>query len=205
MKEWDFNEELTKRRERLIQTGYDVYCLFGLSGDEVKLANELNRFYEDCLALPFMRMVHKSRDGEKFMEQDAILKGYVFLYIPCGIEIASIKIVNCAFRILKHDGEKTALSEMDRHYAEWILSLGGLIGLSKALRIGEHVKIIEGPLLDVEGSIVKYSKKNRNCRVEINIVGQQLSVWLPFDWVRSTGAAGGVYDGDKEQDDNDDH
>lgn len=198
MKEWDFNEELALRRKRLIKTGYDAYCLFGLSGNEIKLANELNRLYEDCLALPFMRMVHKSRNGEKFMEQDAILKGYVFLYLPCETEIASIKIINCAFRILKREDERTALSGVDRHYAEWILSLGGLIGLSKALRIGENVKIIEGPLLDVEGSIVKYSKKNRNCLVEINIVGRQLSIWLPFDWVRSTGAAGGVYEGDKE-------
>lgn len=183
--EWIFDYALAQRRERLCDSGYDVYCLYCKTGFEIEVASEINEKNESLITLPFLRLMHKSRNGERKLAQEALLKGYVFIYAPLKMDISSVETARYVYSILGRATGTGTLIDNDLKYAKWVLSLGGVVGISKALRVNEKVKIIAGPLLDFEGSIKDYSKKNRNCRVQIDIVGQQLSVWLPFDWVES--------------------
>ena len=34
----------------------------------------------------------------------------------------------------------------------------------------------------MEGYIVKYSPRNRNCLVEVSFMNRTISAWLPFEW-----------------------
>ncbi len=182
---WCFTEQLSRLREQINTSGYDVYCLHCITGREVAAAQELNREHPNIITLPFLRLMHKSRNGVRELTQDTLLKGYVFVYTAKGTDISGTEKCRYVYKILGKREDERTLVGTDLKYAQWVLSLGGVVGLSKALKINEKVKIIEGPLLDYEGSIKEYSKKNRNCRVEIDVVGQQLSAWLPFDWVES--------------------
>jgi len=197
---WEFDEALAQRRTKLQNAGYTAYCLFCKSGREVALAKELNEGYPECLALPFLRIMHRSRDGERFTEQDVLLKGYAFLYVPAYSDTVPAFGARTGFRILQDMDGMRALEGSNRHYAEWVLSLGGIVGVSKALRVGSRVEIVDGPLLSLhtEGYIAEYSKKNRNCRVQIDLVGNQINAWLPFEWVESKALESSViYEGDK--------
>ena len=71
----------------------------------------------------------------------------------------------------------------DLEYAKWVLDVEGMLSVSEAIKIDGKVKIIAGALKKLEGNIVEYSKKNRNCCVEIDFLGQKTRTWLPFDWV----------------------
>ena len=115
--------------------------------------------------------------------QDVLLKGYVFLLVPKGYDIASLQAGETAFRVLERARGGGLLMGDDRRYAEWILAQGGILDVSKAVRINDKVKIISGPLLDLQGSIAECSKRNRNCRVQFDMLGRRLDVWLPFEWV----------------------
>jgi len=191
---WEFDQKLIERRESLQRGGYAAYCLFCKTGRETALAKELNDIYPSCVALPFLRTMHRSRDGERFEEQDVLLKGYIFLYLPKACDAASIRSAQTGFRILEDVDGIRALDGDNRRYAEWVLSLGGIVGISKALRVGSRVKIIDGPLLQVEGYIAEYSKKNRNCRIRIDLGGVELKAWLPFAWVESADGIVGKYE-----------
>ena len=173
--------------------GYDAYCLFCATGTEVDIAGALNRGNERFLALPFVRMMHKSTNGVREMTQDVLLKGYVFLFVPHGTALYRVDGNVNIYYVLGQKNGAAVLTGSDRRYAGWILSMGGLLGVSQAARVGDRVKIVGGPLLDVAGSIKEYAKRNRNCRVQIDMAGQQLSVWLPFDWVEQVDAAVGQY------------
>lgn len=190
---WIFDDELQSRRAKLEASGCDAYCLYCTSGREVETVRELNRQNERFLALPFLRMMHKSVDGKKMLIQDVLLKGYVFLFAPQGADVICAEKCRDVYFVLGKTNGVQALEGNDLKYAQWVLSFGGIVGVSKALKINERVKIISGPLLDFEGCIKEYSKKGRNCRVEIDIVGQQLSAWLPFDWVESRQSVLGGY------------
>ena len=55
--------------------------------------------------------------------------------------------------------------------------------MSKAIKVNGKVRVISGPLYNMVGNIKEYSKKNRNCRIEITLFGRLISMWLPFQWV----------------------
>ncbi len=180
---WLLDDGLQTRRNNLIESGFDAYCLYCATGREIAAAQDLNEQNESFIALPFLRMMHKSRDGVKTLEQDVLLKGYIFLFAPRGADIFRAENGHDVYFVLgKANGERE-LTGSDFSYAQWVLSLGGVAGVSKALKVNERVKIIEGPLLELEGWIREYSKRGRSCRVEIDVVGKQISAWLPFEWV----------------------
>ncbi len=169
-------------RNEFLENGFDSYVFFTLSGKEKDLAEELNGKYEDIYCLVLRRMVHRSDHGKKWDEESILIKGYVFIYVPHNYDIRYIKSDNNPYKILKWQLDLGRLFGDDYEYALWVLKQDGLIGVSRAIKINEKVKIVEGPLAEMEGYIVKYSKRNRNCLVEINFMNQTIHTWLPFEW-----------------------
>ena len=175
----EYKKEL---REGFLKEGFDSYVLFTMSGKEDDLAEELNKTYEDLYCLILRRMVHRSDHGRKWDEEAVLIKGYVFVFAPMGYDIRYVKSENNPFRILKSKLDMGKLFGDDLEYAQWVLKQDGLIGISKAIRVNEKVKIIEGPLAEMEGNIVQYSRRNRNCLVELSFMNRTIRTWLPFEW-----------------------
>ena len=169
-------------RQRLINEGYDAYVFYTLSGKEEDLAEELNGKYEDTYCLVLRRMVHRSEHGRKWDEEAVLIKGYVFIYVPSNYDIRYIRSDNNPYKILKWQLDLGKLFGEDLEYAAWVLKQNGLIGVSKAIRVNQKVKIVEGPLAELEGYIIKYSPRNRNCLVEINFMNRKVQTWLPFEY-----------------------
>ncbi len=175
-------EQKQELRKQFLSDGFDAYVFFTLSGKEVDLAEELNSKYEDIYCLVLKRMMHRSDHGKKWDEESVLIKGYVFIYVPKNYDIRCIKSDNNPYKILKWQLELGKLFGGDYEYALWVLQQDGLIGVSKAIKVNERVKIIDGPLAEMEGYIVKYSRRNRNCLVEIEFMNQTIKTWLPFEW-----------------------
>ena len=183
-KEWVFTNDLEDRRTYLVEVGYKCYCLQTMGGNEISLAEEVNITHKEALALPFPRITHKSIMGINSTYQKVLLPGYVFLFLPENMNPSIIRHGMYGFRFLTNmDDGSLALSGGDKVYAEWVFNNGGIIGMSKAIRINKTVKIISGPLFNMVGKIKEYSKKNRNCRIEITLFNRLISMWLPFQWV----------------------
>ena len=180
---WQFNDDLKQRKIELISSGYNAYCLFVLAGQEINIADEINNNYPYSIATPLTKMSHRSRRGYKYDIQEVLLSSYVFVYLPKDRDIFKIKSFKNTLRVLNWKNDDGRLYGKDLDYAEWILDVEGFLSVSDAIKINGKVKIINGPLKDLEGSIVEYSKHNRNCRIEIYLLNQTINVWLPFDWV----------------------
>ena len=102
--------------------------------------------------------------------------------MPENYDIRNIRSDNNPFKILKWKLDLGKLFGDDLAYARWVLKQNGLIGMSKAVKVNERVRIIDGPLAEMEGHIVKYSKRNRNCLVEVEFMNRKVEAWLPFEW-----------------------
>ena len=184
--EWEFSEELEDRRTNLEIKGHDSYCLQTMGGKEIELAREINILYKDkeVLALPFLRITHKSKNGVKSTFQKVMLPGYVFLYLPKDSKPFEIRPGGVSFHFVSNvEKNDYVLHGSDEKYAQWVFNSGGIIGMSKAIKVNGKVRVISGPLYNMVGNIKEYSKKNRNCRIEITLFGRLISMWLPFQWV----------------------
>ena len=186
MDNWSFNKNLAQRKENLETYGYNAYCLFTLTGKEVVLAKELNKDFDDILALPVLKMAHRSRMGEKSEVQVPLLDSYIFLFLPKDRDIREIRIERFSFRVLdnKNDGGRLVGGDLD--YANFVKENNGLVSLSQAIKVNGIVRIVNGPLKKMEGKIIKYDKHNRNCLIEIEFLGKTIATWLPFEYIDST-------------------
>ena len=184
--EWEFSEELEDKRTNLEIKGHDSYCLQTMGGKEIELAREINILYKDkeALALPFLRITHKSKNGVKSTFQKVMLPGYVFLYLPKDSKPFEIRPGGVSFHFVRNvEKNDYILHGSDEKYAQWVFNSGGIIGMSKAIKVNGKVRVISGPLYNMVGNIREYSKKNRNCRIETTLFGRLISMSLPFQWV----------------------
>ena len=180
---FELSEELIRRKEYLIDNGYNAYCLFCLPGTEITLATELNNNYDYLLALPILKMSHRSRGGVKYDVQVPLISSYIFVYMLKDKDIFKLITSRFHYRILSKDADKGSLVGNDLEYAKWVLDINGSISVSEAINVNGKVKIINGPLKQLEGKIIQYSKRSRNCLIEIEFMSQAINMWLPFDWV----------------------
>lgn len=160
-----------------------TYCLFCSSGHEEKVAQHINSQYENVLALPVFQVKHRSEKGVKTLVKEVMLPGYVFVYSSDTIPMTQILLNSKTLKFLKDSEGTYELYGGNLEYAQWVLRYNGIIGCSKAVRIGSRIKVIDGPLKDYEGYIKEVSKKNRNARIEMMFMGRMISAWLPFEWV----------------------
>jgi transcriptional antiterminator NusG len=161
----------------------NAYCLFCSAGYEQKVAGIINRRNKDILAMPVLQEKHKSTNGVRSVVRQVMLPGYVFIYAKEMLHLKSLLCHSKALRLLKDTEGDCELYGENLKYAQWVLSYDGLIGRSKAVRLGGRVKIVEGPLKECEGCITKISKKNRNGRIEMMFMGHAIDIWLPFEWM----------------------
>jgi len=179
------NKEILKeRKEYLIENGFNSYVLFTMTGNEIPLVNSINEKYENVVASPLQKLSHVSKNGKKTVAIKTLLGGYVFVYMPFDQDPKEVLVFDqIPYRILGKKDQLGKLTGEDYQYSKWVLDNNGLIGMSLAVRLNDKVQIISGPLKSLEGKIVEYSKKNRNCKVEIEFAGQVVDSWLPFEWV----------------------
>lgn len=183
---WTYTDYYKIREQDLREKAFDAYCLFCATDHEIKLTRELNYLNAECLALPFLRMKREGSRSNSFLVQKILLSGYVFIFCPTGYGLNLLRRGETPFRILDRKENGGLLVEDDRKYADWVLKQGGILDLSKAIQVGDRVKIISGPLLDLQGYITGYSKKSRNFRVQFEMMGVAVNTWLPFELVEPT-------------------
>ncbi len=141
-----------------MSAGYDVYCLRTRENHEVEAAVNINTASRSFLALPFLRLLHRKIDGVWTLKQSPMLGGYIFLYAPKGTatlrEAIFQDIYPHVFFALEDSSGERVLSGSDLKYAQWVLSFGGIIGVSKAIKQDIGFEIVGGPLFELQESVL---------------------------------------------------
>jgi transcription antitermination factor NusG len=71
----------------------------------------------------------------------------------------------------------------DLDFIKWLNGHNGVIEISKAVEIGTKIKILEGPLKELEGNIVKINKRQKCVCVKIEGEGIKNTIWLSYEFV----------------------
>ncbi|OQB25791.1 MAG: hypothetical protein BWY11_00168 [Firmicutes bacterium ADurb.Bin182] len=168
-----------------------TYCIACNAGSEAVLKRELSgRLPEATILYPvFDREEHK--DGKWTVKTHPLIPGYLFLYSDTVLApdlICRSKRVNKVLGYSdtgdaqQHDKSYSLLGE-DLDFANWVYKHDGHIKLSRAMLVGDKTTIIDGPLLDYEGEIIKINRQRRSALVRIAIGETRKDVWLSFKWM----------------------
>jgi transcriptional antiterminator NusG len=158
-------------------------CAFCVTGKEETVAQSIEESCADIRATPVRQIKRKTTCGRTSLIAQVAFPGYVFLEVePCGEAIFQLPRENLkALLMTPNSGWK--LSGEDERYARWIFANGGLIALSKACMEGERVRIVSGPLKDLEGHIIRIDKRNRSGQIMLTFNNRVIKTWLGFEMI----------------------
>lgn len=179
----------TPSQGKSAERGYThSYCLFCRTGQEPKVLAELAQG-EHVRALFPKRMKTERQKGKWASVEKPMLPGYIFLYTREAGEPAqeSAKALtqglSNVLTVLRYGDGTSALRGRDQAFADWLWKQDGVIGISKAVRIGDRVEIVEGPLKELGGTVKALDAHKRVAKIELNIVGSTQWLWLSFDYI----------------------
>lgn len=158
-------------------------CVFCVTGKEQEVADRIQRVCPEVCATAVFQEKHKSVCGKKNKIKAVVLPGYVFFEAPddTGIVIHFPKMD--IIRVLKGNDHDWQLTGDDYEFARWLFSYQGCLGFSTAYREGDRIRILSGPLKDMEGMISRMDRRGRSGQVTVKFNERDVKLWLGFDLV----------------------
>ncbi len=130
-----------------------------------------------------MRILTEKRQGQWVERTVTLLPGYVFVYARRELPIRQKAKARHLYKVLEYAGGLSRLEGEDEAYALWVHRHQGQIRPSRLLAVGDQVTVVEGPLKDCAGQIIRLDRHKRRVWVEFTFDGQKRSVSLSAEWV----------------------
>ncbi|GAB6391893.1 MAG: transcription antitermination protein NusG [Treponematales bacterium] len=157
----------------------NIYCLFCETGREAKVEDFLNEAgYRVITSLAMQGVI---RRGKLVREPRALLPGYVFFENDREPDEKTLKANKYVYRLLRYDDGAAHLRGKDLDFIRLLFARNGVFGVSKAIQVGSRIKILDGPLKDYEGDIVRLNRRRQNAEVRIESEGFIHTVWLSYE------------------------
>jgi transcription antitermination factor NusG len=159
-----------------------VFCVFCETLQENKVETFLKKLGYNVISALVERNIVKN--GKSVKEFRSIIPGYVFfenITEPDWNEICESKYIYYPLQYL--DNQKY-LKDKDLHFVKWLRGHNGKITVSKAMEIGNKIKIVGGPLKELEGKIEKINKRQKCMGIKIEGEGIKNTIWLSYELVK---------------------
>lgn len=156
-------------------------CLFCMTGKERLVVERIHKLYPEIHAIVARKEKYQTCAGQKSRVEAVLLPSYVFFEAASDADPSALAEVEDVIRILSMDEGVWQLHGEDERFARWLLRYDGLLSFSKAYREGERIRILRGPLKDMEGKIIRVDKRGRSGQVLLNFNGREFPVWLGFE------------------------
>lgn len=160
-------------------------CLFCKTGKEQSVAEQIQTTCPNVRATTMRQLKYRTCKKVKTQEEAILLPSYVFFEAPSFMEPSIEFPTQNVIRILSMDNGIWQLQGEDERFVRWIFQYDGLLGFSKAYKAGDRIRIISGPLKDMEGKIRRVDKRGMSGQVILSFYGKDIPVWLGFELVRT--------------------
>jgi transcriptional antiterminator NusG len=158
--------------------------MFVFTGREeyIKRMLEIRLKHENCqnirALIPKRRL--RERKGGVWRDVDRVLfPGYILLNGNLGkTEYGCIRDIYSFKRVLRNDDEFSLISPDEVKILSRLTCNDDLIGFSKVFVEGEKIKVIEGPLLSLEGYIQSIDARKGRAKVSLSFLGETRTVDL---------------------------
>ena len=169
------------RETRLAAVEY--CCIYCRTGCEEQLATDIRMCWPDAEAISPSKLRYRRINGKPVEEKTPLFPGYIFMRLNNGFPLYRMKQNGLLYKVLRDSDGDWRLSGADRDFAEKIFKSSGLFGFSKAFYEGDRIRILEGPLKELEGKIVRVNHRKQTAQVQLSIQGMDMNVWLGFELI----------------------
>ena len=165
----------------------DWYAAFVKTGDESNVKERLKYRFKDSLGFYVpKREMKERRDGKWCRILRTVFPGYVLINGHIDVEeYYRLKYVPNMYKLLT---QGTQITPIDSHEIDTIVSLmrhGEIIGTSSIMRTGEKVKVLDGPLVGMEGKIQSINERKNRVRIIVPFLGSERVVDLAVELLKS--------------------
>lgn len=172
---------MRQKNKPICQKAYG--CIHVKVGYETDVARMIATIYPEVEAYAILRIKHRRCNGVRSYSNDVMVPGYILFFANVDTQVSKFLTVANVNSVLKYDECDWHLRGDDLLFSEWIFKNEGLIGVSSAFMENDKIKIIDGPLKQIEGKIIRINKRSRNAQVILGFKQQDFNVWLPFEWI----------------------
>ena len=159
------------------------YCLFCKAGQEQNVI----RMLQERGAKPLAPMAVYVRPGQNGKEQvrRRLLPGYVFFEQNDPPDWAGIVRFSSVLKVLHYQDETPELKGTDLDFVRWLQMNEGLIDISQVVKAGTKIAFVSGPLVGMEGQVLKVNKGRRVVQVAVGGEGHLIrTVWCSIEYVQ---------------------
>ena len=160
-------------------------CLFCITGKEQSIVDQIQTSCPDVHATAMRQLKYRTCKKVKTQEEAILLPSYVFFEAPSTMEPSVEFPRQNIIRILSTDDGMWQLQGEDERFVKWLFQYDGLLGFSQAYKENDRIRIISGPLKDMEGKIKQVDKRGKSGQVVLSFYGKEISVWLGFELIES--------------------
>ena len=171
------------------------YCIACRTGGEAKVRAHLNKYFDrefgdlnDVKVFYPQRRMFERRKGKKLVTDQPILPGYLMVSSENDLQDRAheVRRVPGCYGFLRNLDKSIVLKGADMQYAAWIMGNKGLIKPSKAeFKKGEPIKVLEGPLMDLHGTILRVDRRSSRVLVAFEFANEVRKVSMPVEFVGS--------------------
>ena len=163
-------------------------CLFCMTGKEQSVAEQIQAVCPNVRATTMRQLKHRTCKKVKTKEAAILLPSYVFFEAPSSMEPSVEFPTQNIIRILFLDKGIWQLRGEDERFVKWLFRYDGLLGFSQAYKEGDQIRIVSGPLKDMEGKIRRVDKRGMSGQVVLSFYGKEIPVWLGFEMITNYNA-----------------
>lgn len=183
MREYGLGDALpaAKSGEQQVNAAYG--CAFCVTGKEQLVADRIQSVCPEVHAVTMRQLKYRTHKGVKFREEAIVLPSYVFFKAPSyAVPVLQFPRQNL-IRVLTLDDGRWQLTGEDERFVQWLFQYDGLLGFSQAYREGDQIRIVSGPLKDMEGRVARVDKRGCSGQVVLSFYGKDIPVWLGFELI----------------------
>jgi len=126
----------------------------------------------------------------------AVFPGYIFIEASCDEEIIAcqwaFRRTEGFYRFLRSNQEITPLADRDLELVlHFIKNTGAIAGRSRVyFDENSRIIIVEGPLMGLEGRIIKVDRRKRRAKIMLDLYNDSFSIDLAFEVIGSVQPGG---------------
>jgi len=165
-----------------------TYCLFCNTAKSVEVARRISEEYRVKALSPTV-LQRKWIKGICTEEMHDYLPGYIFIYTERPIaRYTDFARMDNVYRILGDAENGHELQGDDLRFAEMLYACDGTIGIMKAYKEGDRIRLAKGMLGNIDGEIVKTDRRGR-ALVRYRFDNRFCDVWVGYEMIENTVSA----------------
>ena len=160
-----------------------AYCLYCATVKCAAIASAIQRKFGYTAFSP--RIVQRKWiKGACFEEEHPYLPGYVFMYSEAPMDrFREIRMIDGVRRCLGDRDDGYCLKGEDKQFADMLYAGGGVIGIMKAYKEGDRVRLSKSIIGDFEAEIVRLDRRKGRALLEYTFDGNSYRMWVGYDLI----------------------